>query len=123
MNIGFSFTGRVMIHSQTEIHLIWRQDNLGKSYANFFCNKKFLFLATLSFMIQSQMKFLTNDFMCRQDVLFFSTISILDSFQTISGEILYTWNSGSSSKSILFPKWKSEKTGSTWQHREASFVA
>lgn len=47
MNIGFSFTGRVMIHSQTEIHLIWRQDNLGKSYANFFCNKKFLFLATL----------------------------------------------------------------------------
>lgn len=27
------------------------------------------------------------------------------------------------SKSILFPKWKSDKTGSAWQHREASFAA
>ena len=27
------------------------------------------------------------------------------------------------SKSILFPKWKSDKTGSTWQHREASLAA
>lgn len=27
------------------------------------------------------------------------------------------------SKSILFPKWKSDKTGSTWQHREASLEA
>lgn len=42
----------------------------------------------------------------------------LDSFQTEFQERCFKHET-----QALSPKWKSDKTGSTWQHREASFVA
>lgn len=118
INTDRSFRGNI-IHSQIQTNLK-ASHNVGKSYAKNFWQQAVSLPSWQSSLswYKAKWSFLTNDFMWRHDVPFSSPSRYLDGFQSEFQEKLWTWNSSYPTlKSILFPKWKSDKTGSTQQPR------
>lgn len=68
--------------------------------------------------------FLTSDFMFKHDCAIYFFFSFpFRHLNSVQSEFQERYFKHETSKLILFPKRKSDKTGSIWQHRKESFVA